>query len=339
MATIKDIAEKAGVSVTTVSRVLNMDETLNVSDETRANIFGIAEELEYVPRKSRKNASENSIPNEIALVYWYDTEKEVEDPYYLSIRLAIEEKAREYGYRIHTVNAGHLENLEHTECGVLVLGRLEDELISKLKLNYENIIIIDNDFMARDFDHVGCDFGSATFDVLNYLYSLGHKKIAHLGGAPLNPNQKPSDFRDARITAYENFMLKKGIYDEKLVFSVPEFSLKNAYKKVLFELTHGNVPTAIMSSNDTMTIGAYRAISEAGLKIPEDISVISFNDIPNAKYMIPALTTVRIPTKFIGYAAVDLMLEKLKGTRDYTKVVLLHTILKVRNSCGPAKEV
>ena len=98
MATIRDIAERAGVSVTTVSRVLNMDPTLNVADETRISIFAIAEELDYVPRKSRKEKAEPSTAQkELAIVYWYNYEQEMEDPYYLSIRLAIEQRAEDYG--------------------------------------------------------------------------------------------------------------------------------------------------------------------------------------------------------------------------------------------------
>ncbi|MBR6358298.1 MAG: LacI family DNA-binding transcriptional regulator [Lachnospiraceae bacterium] len=336
MATIRDIAERAGVSVTTVSRVLNMDDTLNVSAETRVKVFEIAEELDYVPRKRKNQTEESPSVKGISIVYWYNYEQEIEDPYYLSIRLAMEEKAKEYGYRVHIVNAGNLDGLDGSDIGVLVLGRLGDEVLEVLNEKYNNnIIVVDNDFTARDYDHTGCDFRVATHNALEYLYSLGHRKIAHLGGRLKNDDE---GFRDDRDREYEIFMKDKGIYDESLIFDVGEFSLKNAYRKVAEELAKGNVPTAIMASNDTMAIGAYRAISEAGYSIPDDISVLSFNDLPNAKYMIPPLTTVKIPTKYIGYAAVDLIVERAASPREYTKVVLLHSVLKKRGSCAEAKE-
>lgn len=338
MATIKEIAERAGVSVTTVSRVLNMDDTLNVSGDTRVRVFKIAEELEYVPRK-RKNQTEEEEPvRSISVVYWYNYEQEIEDPYYLSIRLAIEEKAKEYGFRVHVVNADSLSSIDPSNVGILVLGRLENSTLEELSEKYnKNVIVIDNDFTEKDLDHVGADFRLATIKALDYLYSLGHKRIAHLGGR-LPAEDGTEGFRDDRDRGYDYFMKSKGLYDPALVFDVGVFSLKNAYRKVADEIAAGNIPTAIMASNDTMAIGAYRAISEAGLRIPEDISVLSFNDIPNAKYMLPPLTTVKIPTKYIGYAAVDLLAEREKNPRDYTKVVLLHSKLKIRGSCSEVKK-
>ncbi len=337
MATIKDIAERAKVSASTVSRVLNMDETLNVSEETRLRVFAVAEELDYAPRK-RRNQTEANVPaKSISIVYWYSYEQEVEDPYYLSIRLAIEEKANEYGYTTHILSAENLEGPDPSSAGVLVVGRLEEDVLQKLGETYnKNIVVINNDFNSNDFDYVGSDFRIATLNALDYLYKLGHRRIAALGGR-LVKDKECEGFRDARDEAYLEFMKNKGIYDPNLVFDVGIFSLKNAYNKMADELAKGNIPSAIMASNDTMAIGAYRAISEAGLKIPEDISVLSFNDIPNAKYMIPPLTTVKIPTKYIGYAAVDLIVEREKNPRDYTKVVMLHTKLKVRGSCGETK--
>lgn len=336
MATIRDIAERAGVSVTTVSRVLNMDPTLNVADETRISIFAIAEELDYVPRKSRKEKAEPSTAQkELAIVYWYNYEQEMEDPYYLSIRLAIEQRAEDYGYRVRTVNAANLDNLTPEEIGILVLGRLEEPILCSLKEQYENVIIVDNSFETKGYDHVGADVGKATRSVMEYLYSLGHRDIAHLGGRTVKESEQVGFF-DSRDVAYEAFMREKGIYREELVYNCGEYSHRNAYHKIKEVLASGRIPTAICVSNDTMAVGAYRAIAEQGLSIPEDISIVGFNDQPNAKYMMPPLTTVKMPTKQIGYAAVDLIAERERMPRDYTKMVLLPTEIKIRRSCTQA---
>lgn len=341
MATIREIAEKAGVSVTTVSRVLNMDETISVSDETRVNIFNIAEALDYVPRKSRKAQTESKVQDEIkqiAIVYWYNYEEEIEDPYYLSLRLAIEERAKEYGYSCRTVNAGKLTDLTGNEACIIMLGRFQPEVINKVKEYCEKIVIVDNDFKPSEFDHACSDFITAGTEVMEYLYELGHRNIVHLGGRVYDPETNWENFEDARAVAYENFMRKKGIYDVKKVWDIGPYSIRGAYKYVAQKLSEGDIPTAIYASSDNLAIGAYRAIAEAGLRIPEDISVVSFNDQPNAKYMAPPLSTIKIPTKYIGYAAVDLFNDQDRMPRDFSKTCLLHYTFKKRKSCGPVRE-
>jgi len=332
MATIRDIASRAGVSASTVSRVLNMDATLSVSDETRENIFCVAEELEYIPRKSKK--TKESETREITIVYWYENEQEMEDPYYLSIRLAMEQKAEEYGYRAQVVSQNSLDKINPETVGVLVLGRLDDNVLYTLKEQYENVVIIDNTFGLPGFDYVGSDLTAAATDLLNHLYELGHRKIARLGGRTV-PLQADKVFYDSRDVAYASFMRERGIYDEALVFDCGDYTTRNGYRKMT-EILEGEkkLPTAVFVSNDSMAIGAYRAIAEKGLRIPEDISVVGFNDQPNAKYMMPPLTTVRINTKYIGYAAVDLLVELEHHPREYNKLVMLPTELKIRRSCA-----
>lgn len=333
MATIRDIATRAGVSASTVSRVLNMDMTLSVSDETRENIFCVAEELEYIPRKSKKVKETET--KELTIVYWYKSEQEVDDPYYLSIRLAMEQKAEEYGYRAQVVSHNSLDNINPDTIGILVLGRLEDDVLAMLKEQYENVIIIDNSFGKKEFDYVGSDLAAASMQMLQYLYDLGHRRIAHLGGHAVTL-QAGNEFLDSRDVAYATFMRSRGIYDASLIYTCDgAFTARNAYHRMSEVLEQEkDMPTAIFVSNDSMAIGAYRAIAEKGLKIPEDISVVGFNDQANAKYMMPPLTTVRINTKYIGYAAVDLLVEREQHKREYNKLVMLPTEVKIRRSCA-----
>lgn len=336
MATIRDIAARAGVSVTTVSRVLNMDATLNVADDTRVNIFRIAEELDYVSKKSKKAKEEAALAKEIAIVYWYDYEEEMEDPYYLSIRLAVEQKAEEYGYQTRLVNPNNLEALTQDEVGILILGRVDDITIDVLNEQYGNVIVIDNSFKRKGYDYVGSDLEKATRDAMEYLYGLGHRRIAHLGGR-VGERENEKEFADKRDLVYESFMREKDLFDDSLIYDCGKFSTRNAYKKLKEVLAEKERPTALLVSNDSMAVGAYRALAELGLKIPEDVSIVSFNDQQNARYMLPPLTTVRVQTKYIGYAAVDLLVEREHTPREYNKIVLLPTELKIRRSCAELK--
>lgn len=330
MATIRDIAKRAGVSASTVSRVLNMDATLSVSDETRENIFCVAEELEYIPRKTKKEKAAGE--REFTIVYWYEYEQEIEDPYYLSIRLAMEHKAEEYGCRVQLVSQYSLEKINPDTIGILVLGRLEEVELDILKEQYDNVIIIDNTFAKSGFNYVGSDLAAATKNAMQYLYDLGHRRIAHLGGKAVPLESEPGFF-DTRDIAYASFMREHGIYDETLVYECGQYTTRNAYKKMTEILEQENRPTAVFVGNDSMAMGVYRAVAEKGLRIPEDISVVGFNDHPNAKYMMPPLTTVRIETKYIGYAAVDLLLDEEHRKREYHQFVMLPTKLKIRRSC------
>lgn len=333
MATIRDIAQRAGVSASTVSRVLNMDTTLSVADETKEKIFCVAEELEYISRKAKKIKETEA--KDLTIVYWYEYEQEMDDPYYLSIRVAMEQKAEEYGYRVQVVSPKSLDKISPDTIGILVLGRLDDIELNTLKEQYDNVIIIDNTFALKGFDYVGSDLASAATSALQYLYDLGHRRIAHLGGNPV-PLKSENGFFDSRDMAYATFMRAHGIYDETLVYNCGAYSTRNAYKKLKEVLDRdGQRPTAVFVSNDSMAIGAYRAIAEVGLRIPEDISVVGFNDQPNARYMMPPLTTVRIETKYIGYAAVDLLIGMEHRKKEYNEFVMLPTGLKIRRSCAP----
>ncbi|MBQ9120564.1 MAG: LacI family DNA-binding transcriptional regulator [Lachnospiraceae bacterium] len=332
MATVRDIAAKAGVSPATVSRVLNMDPTLNVTDETRLNVFRIAEELDYVPRNKR-GANAVQEKKAIAVFSWLPPEMELDDPYYLSIRIAIERKAEEYGLAIRTCNLSDIDESLKSQEGVIVLGRLPKEELEKIKLYNEAVVIVDNSFMQPGYDYVGVDLGKVMKEVLNRLYELGHRKIGYLGGLTLK-QQKEREFVDQRDIAYVEVMQEKGIYDEAYIYDVREFSFRAGYKVTLEVLRGENIPSVIVAGNDSMAIGAYRAIAECGMRIPEDISVVGFNDQPNAKYMVPSLATVRIPTTNLGHSALDLVLDKVRTQREYSKKVYLDTEFKERNSCG-----
>ncbi|MCR5153543.1 MAG: substrate-binding domain-containing protein, partial [Lachnospiraceae bacterium] len=273
---------------------------------------------------------------ELAVVYWYNYEQEIEDPYYLSIRLAIEQKAEEYGYRVHTVSPSNIDSLTPGAVGVIVLGRLEDDaMLDTLKEQFENVIVVDNNFARHDIDYVGSDFALATRNALDYLYKLGHRRIARIGGGIIADDAE--GFLDQRDVVYKQFMKEHGIYNEELIHWC-SVSTKEAFKTTNDVLKIEPRPTAILVNNDSMAIGVYRAVAEAGLRIPEDISVLSFNDQPSAKYMMPPLTSVRIYTKFIGFASVDLIAEKERVSREYSKNIVLPTELKIRRSCAQANE-
>lgn len=338
MATIREVAKKAGVSIAAVSRILNMDETLSVSNETRRKVFQAADELKYVKKvsKSGKSSSKSEKRPLVGIVNKLDFDRELEDIYYMSVRLAIEEKLTENGYRILNINPNsHYEmDLEVKMDGCIILGKLEDEEIDKIYSRCKNIVIIDSRYSRGDVDYVSVDLNSAIEEVMDYLYGNGHRKIAIIADKTPEDIDREQEKLDARIRGYISYMHEKGIYDENLFIKVPYFSNVNAYNALKEKLESGIIPTAVISCNDSMATGAYKAINEMGMKIGKDISVVGFNDQSSAEYMIPSLSTVRLSMRNMGYEAVGLIKEQMTETREYKKVVLLKTELIIRESSG-----
>ena len=140
-------------------------------------------------------------------------------------------------------------------------------------------------------------------------------------------------FVDRRVRTYKEEMHARGIdYKENLY--IGKFTPQSGYELMKMALGDKNNVTAYIIANDSMAIGAYKAISEAGLKIPEDISIVSYNDNITSQFIVPALTTVKIHMEFMGETAVDLMIEKLKDGREIAKKIVIPTELIVRDSCG-----
>jgi LacI family transcriptional regulator len=331
LATIKEIASIAEVSISTVSRVLNFDETLNVSNMTREKILKIADELEYVSSKTKK--AKNKKCKDIGIIYWYNYEEELGDPYYLSIRLAAEKKCNENNFNLVKLSEdSDIKDIRNVN-GIIAIGKFTSSTIEKLASANENIVFVDFSPDENRFDSVIADIGKATIRVLNYLYELGHRKIGFIGGKKLEDLSYENIYIDEKDIKYKEFMESKGIYDIEYIYQEERFTFKAGYELTKEALKSKNKLTAFFVGNDTMAVGAYKAISEAGLKVPDDISIVGFNDQPSAKYMIPSLTTIRIPSEYLGNAAVDLLLENINGSREYNKKIIIPTEFKIRESC------
>jgi LacI family transcriptional regulator len=326
MATIKDIAEMAGVSLATVSRVLNYDETLNVTDETRKRIFEAAQDLEYVPlqRKKRKKKIK------LGLLYSYSLEEELEDTYYLSIRLSIERKLMTEGIDMVKLESSHdLEKVKGID-GIITLGTFSHNDINRIKKFQKPVVFVDASPEEDLFDSVIIDFSKAVKKALNYLVELGHKDIAFIGGLDYDNNGEV--LKDLREETYREYLKCKDLYNPEFT-RIGKYTPKDGYKLMKEILELEIRPTAAFIATDSIAVGCYKAIHEAGLKIPEDISIVGFNDISSAQYMMPPLTTIKLHIKFMGETAVELIAERIATQRKICKKITIPTELVIRESC------
>lgn len=323
MATIKEIADKAGVSMAAVSRVLNYDETLNVSMETKKRIFEIAEELEYVPgnRKKRKKKYK------IALCYSYSIEEELEDTYYLSLRVSMEKKLANEKLDIVRIDNLDLSKLKMVD-GIIALGSFNGSDIKVLEETSKPIVFVDTYPEEDIFDSIVIDFKKATSRALEYLVNLGHSRIAYIGG-----NNSGTDLREK---TYREFMIRNEIFNTEYL-RISGYAPRDGYMEMKELLGLENRPTAVFVANDSIAIGCYKAVSEKGFSIPREMSIVGFNDISSAQYLSPPLTTIKLHMEFMGETAVDLILERLVNERVISKKVVVPTELVIRDSCSKCK--
>lgn len=326
MATIKDIADKAGVSIATVSRVLNYDMTLSVSDETKKRVFEAAEELSYEKRTPRKSGV-----TKIALIHWYTEEEELDDVYYMSIRLGIERRCKQQNVTIVRPLQDPADLARENVQGIIAVGKFSQSEIAVLQDITAHLVFVDFLPAGDRFDAVGIDFDLATRKALDYFLAKGHQRIGYIGGRELFKD-RTAEIEDPREAAYKAYLKGKKMYDDSYVYG-GRFSVNDGYslmKRAIEE--HGDkLPTAFFIGNDSMAIGCLKALGEGKIAVPERVSVIGVNDISIAKYLSPSLSTVRIDTELMGETAVDLLLEQLSGRR-VAKKVTLGTELLIRQS-------
>jgi len=327
MATIKDIAQLAGVSIATVSRVLNYDTTLSVGDETKKRIFEAAEELSYKKKPARKQESVK-----IALLQWYTEKEELEDLYYMSIRLGVENRCRHLGVHMVKYFQDNYEELKDNEIqGLIAIGKFSSTQVKELLSITKNIVFVDSSPDEERFDSIVIDFEKATEKVLQHFIKKGHEEIGYIGGRE-GFKDKTSIIEDQRELAFKSYLEVKGLLNEAFMYS-GTFSVDDGHslmKKAIQE--HGdNLPTAFFAGNDSIAVGALRALLEEGISVPERVNIIGVNDISISKYVFPSLSTVKVYTELMGETAVDTLLERIEG-RKTAKKIFISTKLILRNS-------
>ncbi|PPA68537.1 LacI family DNA-binding transcriptional regulator [Jeotgalibacillus proteolyticus] len=345
MATIKEIAKRVNVSAATVSRVLNYDETLSASPATKEKIFSTAKELNYQTLRSRRKQNQfllkqtaEGLQFRLAMILLHSKEEETNDPFWLSIREGVEKECALRG--ISSVKLIRLQQLTGAEKefsdldGLIIIGRVDGAILKSLNLYNRNIVLINQE--AAEYDSVVFDFDKATCLALDHLTKRGYSRIGYIGGkekitvAELQALKK-NNTKDVRKIVYENKMRQRNSFDPELVY-VKEYTIQSGYDLMKLAIEKGNLPEAFFIASDSMALGALRALQEANIRVPEQIGIVSFNDIEIAQYTSPPLTTVKIPTEEMGRMGVKLMIDRLQG-RELPLKVLVPAELVVRESC------
>lgn len=333
MATIKEIAERAGVSPATVSRVLNHDTTLSVSIDTKVRILEVAEELDYKTVRERKGMQYDSRRLILGIVDWHSETELLDDPYYLYLITTIEKEcvSQEIDtFKINKINDKYYSNLLSPD-GIIAIGRFSDDDITSLSSYTSNIVFIDSSPKENIYDSVTINFRLGVTEALEYLFNLGHKEIGFVGDSVIeNHKEAAIDYRKAIFT---DIMKSRNLYNSNFIYSGSKISFSEGYNVIISATKSGQLPTALFVVNDTMATGALRALHELKINVPNDISVIGFNDLATSKYLTPPLTTINVHLEFMAITAIDLLKERINKNRTIAKKVIIPSELIIRKSC------
>ena len=334
MTTIGDVAKHAGVSAMTVSRVLN--NYGYVKEETRERVDKAIAELGFVP-----NALARSLrfkrTNTLALIL-----TDITNPFFTTIARSVEDAASEKGFNVMFCNTDESQAKETEYLNVLLQKQVDGVLLVPATSNTESIsllqersvpvVVIDRRIPDMQVDTVRCDSELGAYQLTKYLLDLSHRQIAILGGT-----ETVSTSVD-RITGYQRAFAEANLEYSQDMVRYGQFTSQSGYDVTQELLNLERPPTAFVATNNFIAIGAYRALQEAGLQVPHDVSLVAFDDIPAALVFNPFLTVVGQPAHEIGRQATNLLLSRLNGgNTNPPQEIILPLTMTIRQSSGPPK--
>ncbi|MGN0404572.1 MAG: LacI family DNA-binding transcriptional regulator [Bariatricus sp.] len=318
MSTIKDVARAAGVSASTVSRTLS--NRVFVEEETRQKVLKAVKELNYQPSVIARGLREGKTHTLAFLV------PDINSLFYPMVMKSIERWASEKGYSIILCNND--EKIENEKRAIDMLGgrgvdgilcmSVEDDIGHLLRFQQErNIpILLVNRNVTENISCVSMDNEHGGYLMTKYLLDQGHRKIAGMFG-----DFGRQRFR-GRYVGCKQAMEEYGISDYKRYFIYDVDTIEEAYHRTREILAREDRPTAFFATMDILAIGIYSGISDSGLRIPEDISVVGFDNIFMAQYMIPPLTTYNAPIDLLARTSVEYIRELIDNRENIKKTVL-----------------
>lgn len=336
MSTIRDVAKLANVSTATVSRVLNNDSKYKMTEETKKRVLDAVAALDYEPATSSGRISTPLVNRAKVGCILRLTKKKFNDPYYMSILSSAEDRLRTKGYEIAFIRStseieerAQLASLfQEPISGIILMDELEDEQYKYIK--NQGVSIVGIDTTRTDIDNIGYDRFTIALDATEKLIKAGHTKIGFIGGGGRSKDIKTSQ----RFRGFQTAMYCAGLpLNDKWIIDC-EWDEDLCAEKLDALCSTKDLPTAFFISSDLMAMAALSVFFNHNIKVPDEVSIISVTDIEMAKYANPPLTTYRIPTDAIGYAAADLLMARINGYNLIPEKIILPSSLIVRGTAN-----
>lgn len=341
MATLKEIADRTGYSPATISRILSGDPNLSVTPQARRKVLEEAGRLNYAATKSRRGRAPKAIL-QVGIAEMLTPAQQLDDPYYLYLGGLVRQgcQERRYAYRdIERRGERFLPPKDAALDGILAIGLFTPEEIAGLSAITPNVVFLDSSPYESRFDSVVLGYELGISLALDHLTGLGHRRVGFIG-----PVFKLDDRRqralEVRRGLFLRFMEEKGLLDPALLVDCAMETEATARAVGAFLEKGIPLPTAFLCANEEGAVGALRIFREKGLRVPEDISLVSFNDTPRSALVDPPLTSVSTHVDEIAGAALRLLAERARlpgkePVRTLPLKVVVPPSLTVRESTRP----
>jgi len=327
---MKDVARRSGVSVAAVSRFLSGDPTLSLRQETKDKLSLAVKELNYTPNPVARALRVQTTRNIAVIV------SDITNSFFAEVFIGAQDAAHEKGYTLTLYNTGDdsIREKHHVDMAakalsdgiLLTSAHVDKAIIQEIEKYGLKYILVVRNTKGSNGMLITTDDSKGIKLAVSHLFENGHRKIAHISG----PLYSTSGI--TRMEAYREAMVSYGLNCPPGYVVEGQFdalSGKNAMKVIL---SLPNRPTSIVAGNDLMAIGAISAIHEAGLRVPDDISVIGYDDIMIDQFITPALTTVSYNKTFLGYTAARYLIDSINNVPSDDLVRIIDVTLVERNS-------
>jgi LacI family transcriptional regulator len=333
MPTIHDVAKRAGVAPITVSRVINNSGYF--SQETRLSVEAAIAELGYVPNTLARSLRLKRT-NTLALIV-----SDITNPFFTTLARGVEDTASDMGYTVIVCNTDESETEEKKYLQMLLQKQVDGILlvpshskpdsIEMIQKHGTPLVVIDRSVPGAMVDVVRGDSEGGAYQLTRLLLSLGHRRIAILSG------RKEVSTAVDRVAGYRRAMKEAGFSDDEQYIIYGEYNQASGYDMAKSVMCDPLRPTALIAANNFICLGALKALDDSGLRVPEDISLVAFDDLPPALVTAPFFTVASQPSYEMGRQATNLLVARLSGqpSQRYKEIVLPVEII-VRKSSGPA---
>ncbi len=334
MSTIKDVAKEAGVSISTVSKIINNS---NYGlPKTRIKVMEAIKKLGYQPNSIARSMVDGKTKM-IAIVI-----PDIRNPFFTAVARGVEDVANKYNYRVLFCNTDEELAKQQNYINVfksrivdgfiLAAASEKDPSLAEVDTNILPYVLIDRKISSVSADVVVVDNKNGAYKAVNHLLKLGYRRIGLITG------KRNTLTGHERLQGYIDAHQESGVDIDNNLIQDGGFTIKGGYEATKKILNITKTPDALFISNNSMTIGCLKALSEFKIKICEDMAIIGFDDSDWAEFVVPPLTVIRQPTYTMGTIAGEMLFQKLSGC-DSTekKEIILNPELIVRESCGAKK--
>ncbi len=301
-----------------------------MSDATRKQIFEVAADLNYTKVKHHAALPDKQL--KVAIVQWYSKSKELDDLYYMAVRLGLEKRCEQRHIIATRTFQNDLQAVDPDADAIIAIGKFSGPQVATLAKLTPNLVFVDQDQLAQGYDSVVTDFEDAVRQVIDFYWEHGQQRIGLLCGSEWTTDGQ-LEVTDPRYLAYKRELQDKEAFDPKLVFT-GDYTTHSGYQQMETAIMSlgDDLPSAFFVTNDPMAAGALKALRESKIEVPQQVKLFSFNDTTIAKYVFPELSSVHVNTELLGASAVDLVADRLQSGRTTPVRLTIGTRLILRES-------